>query len=42
VSNQDLKWLFGEWLHATPLIDYRLRRVERHRFPRQMGAGAPS
>jgi len=33
VSNQDLKWLFGEWLHATPLIDYRLRRVERHRLP---------
>src|SRR3989442_1895005 len=33
VSRQDLKWLFGEWLHATPLIDYRLRRVERHRLP---------
>src|SRR2546429_96877 len=33
VSKQDLKWLFGEWLHATPLIDYRLRRVERHRLP---------
>src|SRR2546427_9134343 len=32
VSRQDLKWLFGEWLHATPLIDYRLRRVERHRL----------
>jgi hypothetical protein len=32
-SQQDLKWLFGEWLHATPLIDYRLRRVERHRLP---------
>jgi len=32
VSKQDLKWLFGEWLHATPLIDYRLRRVERHRL----------
>ncbi len=32
VSHQDLKWLFGEWLHATPLIDYRLRRVERHRL----------
>src|SRR2546430_14789786 len=32
VSGQDLKWLFGEWLHATPLIDYRLRRVERHRL----------
>ncbi len=33
VSGQDLKWLFGEWLHATPLMDYRLRRVERHRLP---------
>src|SRR5437773_1003582 len=32
VSRQDLKWLFGEWLHATPLIDYRLRGVERHRL----------
>src|SRR5437773_1128879 len=32
VSREDLKWLFGEWLHATPLIDYRLRRVERHRL----------
>src|SRR5256886_10893838 len=32
VSRQDLKWLFGELLHATPLIDYRLRRVERHRL----------
>src|SRR5216110_3114486 len=32
VSRVDLKWLFGEWLHATPLIDYRLRRVERHRL----------
>src|SRR5882672_9243191 len=32
VSKQDLKWLFGDWLHATPLIDYRLRRVERHRL----------
>ncbi|HEY6222997.1 MAG TPA: M1 family aminopeptidase, partial [Gemmatimonadales bacterium] len=31
VSHQDLKWLFAEWLHATPLIDYRLERVERHR-----------
>ncbi len=33
VSKQDLKWLFGEWLHATPLVDYRLRRVQRHRLP---------
>ena len=32
VSKQDLKWLFGEWLHATPLVDYRLRRVERRRL----------
>ncbi|HET7380813.1 MAG TPA: M1 family metallopeptidase, partial [Gaiellales bacterium] len=29
VSGQDLKWLFGEWLHGTPLFDYRLRKVER-------------
>src|SRR5947209_8808565 len=41
VSRQDLKWLFGEWLHATPLIDYRLRRVERHRLPPPAGPGAP-
>jgi len=33
VSHQDLKWLFGEWLHGTPLIDYRLKRVERHHLP---------
>ncbi|HVH68767.1 MAG TPA: M1 family metallopeptidase [Gemmatimonadales bacterium] len=32
VSHQDLKWLFGEWLHATPLFDYRLARVERRRL----------
>src|SRR5438445_496345 len=32
VSKQDLGWLFGQWLHATPLIDYRLRRVERRRL----------
>jgi len=31
VSHQDLKWLFGQWLHETPLIDYRLTKVERHR-----------
>src|SRR5712691_1994150 len=31
VSHQDLKWLFAQWLHATPLIDYELQRVERHR-----------
>jgi len=33
VSGQDLGWLFGQWLHGTPLIDYRLERVERHRLP---------
>ncbi len=33
VSRQDLKWLFAEWLHATPLFDYRLQAVERHRLP---------
>ena len=32
VSHQDLKWLFGEWLHATPLVDYRLAGVKRHRL----------
>ncbi len=32
VSGQDLKWLFGEWLHATPLVDYRLQRVRRQRL----------
>ena len=31
VSHQDLKWLFGQWLHETPLIDYRLTKVERQR-----------
>jgi len=31
VSQQDLGWLFGQWLHGTPLIDYRLRKVERRR-----------
>jgi len=33
VSGQDLRWLFGQWLHGTPLIDYRLAKVERHRLP---------
>ena len=33
VSGQDLKWLFGQWLHGTPLIDYKLKRVERRRLP---------
>ncbi|HEV8265468.1 MAG TPA: M1 family metallopeptidase [Gemmatimonadales bacterium] len=31
VSGMDLKWLFGQWLHGTPLIDYRLKRVQRAR-----------
>jgi hypothetical protein len=29
VSRMDLKWLFGQWLHGTPLIDYQLTKVER-------------
>ncbi len=33
VSGQDLKWLFGQWLHGTVLIDYRLHGVERRRVP---------
>ncbi|HET7790796.1 MAG TPA: M1 family metallopeptidase [Gemmatimonadales bacterium] len=33
VSHQDLEWLFGQWLHGTPLIDYRLAKVERRRLP---------
>ncbi|HLZ45623.1 MAG TPA: M1 family metallopeptidase [Gemmatimonadales bacterium] len=32
VSHQDLRWLFGQWLHGTPLIDYRLRSVKRTRM----------
>ena len=31
LSHQDLQWLFAEWLHATPLIDYKLERVQRRR-----------
>src|SRR2546430_13747325 len=31
VSRQDLKWLFGQWLHGTPLIDYSLNGVQRTR-----------
>jgi hypothetical protein len=31
VSHMDLGWLFGQWLHGTPLIDYRLSKVERTR-----------
>src|SRR5213594_3501762 len=33
VSGQDLGWLFGQWLHATVLIDYRLDKVQRSRLP---------
>src|SRR5437899_1387255 len=32
VSGQDLGRLFGQWLHGIPLIDYRLRKVERRRI----------
>ena len=32
VSRMDLKWLFGQWLHGTPLIDYRLSKVKRKRL----------
>ena len=32
VSGQDLGWLFGQWLHGTPLIDYELQGVERRRL----------
>ncbi len=31
VSRMDLKWLFAQWLHGTPLIDYRLSKVQRSR-----------
>src|SRR5205809_108940 len=31
ISGRDLKWLFGQWLHGTPLIDYSLKRVKRTR-----------
>jgi hypothetical protein len=33
VSGQDLGWLFGQWLHNTVLIDYRLRSVARVQLP---------
>jgi aminopeptidase N len=33
VSHMDLGWLFGQWLHATPPIDYRLDKVQRRRLP---------
>ncbi len=32
VSHRDLKWLFAQWLHGTPLIDYRLDKVRRRRL----------
>ena len=32
VSHQDLRWLFAQWLHGTPLIDYRLDKVQRRRL----------
>ena len=32
VSRMDLKWLFAQWLHGTPLIDYELKKVERTRL----------
>ena len=32
VSGRDLKWLFAQWLHGTPLIDYRLESVRRERL----------
>src|SRR5206468_6102146 len=31
ISRQDLKWLFGQWLHGTPSIDYSLKGVKRTR-----------
>jgi hypothetical protein len=33
VSHQDLGWLFGQWLHGTPLFDYRLAKAVRRRLP---------
>ncbi|HUL02452.1 MAG TPA: M1 family metallopeptidase [Gemmatimonadales bacterium] len=33
VSHRDLKWLFAQWLHGVPVIDYRLARVTRHHLP---------
>ena len=32
VSHMDLRWLFAQWLHGTPLIDYRLDKVQRRRI----------
>lgn len=33
VSGQDLGWFFGQWLHGTPLFDYKLASVERSQLP---------
>src|SRR5207247_1086180 len=41
VSGQDLKWLFGKWLHGTPLIDYKLKRVERWSIASTTRPGRP-
>jgi len=30
-SGQNLSWFFAQWLHGTPLVDYRLRDVRRER-----------
>ena len=32
VSHQDLKWFFGQWLHGTPLIDYKIGKVKRRKM----------
>ncbi len=32
-SGQDLSWFFAQWLHETPLVDYRLGDVRRERTP---------
>jgi Peptidase family M1 domain len=32
VSHRDLQWLFGQWLHAVPFVDYRLAHVARRRL----------
>ncbi|MFN2570369.1 MAG: M1 family aminopeptidase, partial [Gemmatimonadales bacterium] len=31
VARMDLRWLFAQWLHGTPQIDYQLTKVQRHR-----------
>jgi hypothetical protein len=32
VSGTDLRWLFAQWLHGTPLIDYQIKKAERRRL----------